>query len=83
MFLSFFSSSWCQGLAVVCDCGIPWTFLLTFFYYVYKNDNPSFYFHYDGSASYSSTEFFKSEKAFAFNFITMALFHSIPLNSEM
>ena len=24
-----FSSSWCQGLAVVCDCGTPWTFLLT------------------------------------------------------
>ena len=28
--LSFFSSSWCQGLAAACDCGIPWTFLLTF-----------------------------------------------------
>ena len=28
-FLSFFSSSWCQQLAAVCDCGIPWTFLLT------------------------------------------------------
>ena len=24
-----FSSCWCQGLAVVCDCGTPWTFLLT------------------------------------------------------
>ena len=24
-----FSSSWCLGLAVVCDCGTPWTFLLT------------------------------------------------------
>ena len=30
MFLSFFSSSWCRGLAAVCDCSIPWTFLLTF-----------------------------------------------------
>ena len=30
-FLSFFSSSWCQGLAAVCDCGTPWSFLLTFF----------------------------------------------------
>ena len=30
MFLSFFSSSWCRGLAAVCDCGIPWTFLLIF-----------------------------------------------------
>ena len=30
MLLSFFSSSWCRGLAAVCDCGIPWTFLLTF-----------------------------------------------------
>ena len=30
MFLSLFSSSWCRGLAVVCDCGIPWTFLLLF-----------------------------------------------------
>ena len=30
-FLSFFSSSWCRGLAAVCDCGTPWTFLLTFF----------------------------------------------------
>ena len=28
--LSFFSSSWCQGLAATCDCGAPWTFLLTF-----------------------------------------------------
>ena len=24
-----FSFSWCLGLAVVCDCGTPWTFLLT------------------------------------------------------
>ena len=31
MFLSFFSSSWCRGLAAVCDCGISWTFLLTFY----------------------------------------------------
>ena len=30
MFLSFFSSSWCRGLAAVCDCGIPWIFLLMF-----------------------------------------------------
>ena len=30
IFLSFFSSSWCRELAAVCDCGIPWTFLLTF-----------------------------------------------------
>ena len=29
-FLSFFSSSWCRGLAAVCDCGTPWTFLLTY-----------------------------------------------------
>ena len=29
--LSFFSSSWCLGLAAVCDCGTSWTFLLTFF----------------------------------------------------
>ena len=32
MFLSFFSSSWCRGLAAVCECGIPRTFLLTFFF---------------------------------------------------
>ena len=31
MLLSFFSSSWYRGLAAVCDCRIPWTFLLTFF----------------------------------------------------
>ena len=30
-FLFFFSSSWCQGLAAVCDCGAPWNFLLTVF----------------------------------------------------
>ena len=30
MFLSFFSSSWRRWLAAVCDCGIPWIFLLTF-----------------------------------------------------
>ena len=29
-FLSLFSSSWCRGLAVVCDCDTPWTFLLCF-----------------------------------------------------
>ena len=27
---------WCQGLAAACDCGTPWTFLLTF------KDNASF-----------------------------------------
>ena len=32
MFLSLFSSSWCRGLAAVCYRGIPWTFLLTFFF---------------------------------------------------
>ena len=26
-----FSVDGCGGLAAVCDCGIPWTFLLTFF----------------------------------------------------
>ena len=31
-FLSFFSSSLCRGLAVVCDWGTPWTFLLTLFF---------------------------------------------------
>ena len=30
LFFSYFSSSLCQGLAVTCDCGTPWTFLLTF-----------------------------------------------------
>ena len=30
IFLSFFFSSWCRWLAAVCDCRIPWTFLLTF-----------------------------------------------------
>ena len=25
------SSSWCLGRAAVCDCGTPWTFLLSFF----------------------------------------------------
>ena len=29
-FLSFFSSCSCRGLAAFCDCGTPWTFLLTF-----------------------------------------------------
>ena len=29
-FLSFFSSSWCRGLAAVCDCGTHWTFIVTF-----------------------------------------------------
>ena len=28
--LLFFSSSWCQGLDPVCDCGTPWIFLLIF-----------------------------------------------------
>ena len=29
-FLSFFSSTWCQGLTAASDCGTPWTFVLTF-----------------------------------------------------
>ena len=29
--LSVSSSSWGLGRAAVCDCGIPWTFLLPFF----------------------------------------------------
>ena len=29
-FVSFFSFSWCRGLAAVCDCDTSWTFLLTF-----------------------------------------------------
>ena len=33
-FLSFFSSSWCRGLVVACDCSTPWTFLLTFLIFV-------------------------------------------------
>ena len=27
-----FSSSWCLGRAAVCDCGTPWTSLLSFFF---------------------------------------------------
>ena len=38
-FCHFFSSSWCRGLAAVCDCGTPWTFLLTFFARVYFKEN--------------------------------------------
>ena len=30
--LSVSSSSWCLGRAAVCHCGIPWTFLLPFFF---------------------------------------------------
>ena len=30
-FLSVSSSSWCLGRAAACDCGTPWTFLLSFF----------------------------------------------------
>ena len=29
--LSVSSSFWCLGIAAVCDCGTPWTFLLPFF----------------------------------------------------
>ena len=37
-------SSWCRGLAAVCDCGMPWTFLLTCFrmFYVFKNSLDQF-----------------------------------------
>ena len=28
-------SSWCRGLAAVCDSGTPWTFLLTFFFVLF------------------------------------------------
>ena len=33
-FLSFFSSSLCQGMAAACSCGAPWAFLLTFLRHV-------------------------------------------------
>ena len=29
--LSVSSSSWCLGMAAVCECGTPWAFLLPFF----------------------------------------------------
>ena len=32
--MSVSSSSWGLGRAAVCDCGIPWTFLLPFFQYI-------------------------------------------------
>ena len=52
MFLSFFSSSWCQGLAAVCDCGIPWSFLLTFFlFHVKEEKNERNVFHNKGLTS--------------------------------
>ena len=35
LFLSVFSSSWCRGLASVCDHGTPWAFLLTCFLLVH------------------------------------------------
>ena len=38
----FFSSSWCLGRAVVCECGTLWTFLLPFFGIILKvNTKPS------------------------------------------
>ena len=33
-FLSVSSSSCCLGRAAVCDCGTPWTFLLSFFFFL-------------------------------------------------
>ena len=33
--LSVFSSSWGLGRAAVCDCGTPWTFLLSFFFFFF------------------------------------------------
>ena len=30
LILFLFSSSLCQGVAAVCDCGTPWTYLLTY-----------------------------------------------------
>ena len=36
MDLSVSSSSWGLGRAAVCDCGTPWTFLLPFFFYLFR-----------------------------------------------
>ena len=33
--LCLHASSWCPGLAAVCDCCTPWIFLLTFFCNIY------------------------------------------------
>ena len=37
---------WCRWLAVVCDCGTPWTILLTFFFLLFAivNDDIHVYF---------------------------------------
>ena len=35
--LSVSSSSWCLRRAAVCDCGVPWTFLLPFYVNLKKN----------------------------------------------
>ena len=32
------SSSWCLGWAAVCDCGTPWTFLLPFLMYKFRQN---------------------------------------------
>ena len=37
--LSFLSCTWCQGLAVTCACGTPWTFLLIIFRVVIRTTN--------------------------------------------
>ena len=39
--LSVSSSSWYLGRAAICDCGTPWTFLLSFFLNI-KTESPIF-----------------------------------------
>ena len=52
-----FSSSWCRGLAVVCDYGTPWTFLLTILkdshQTIGKTTEFIFYFKYEHCKLYS------------------------------
>ena len=40
IFLSFFSSSWCRGLAAVCDCCIPWNVFNFLFFILLKSVLP-------------------------------------------
>ena len=42
-YLSFFSSSWCQGLTAACDCGTPWTFQLTFSHFLKDATDSAFF----------------------------------------
>ena len=70
---------WCRGFAAVCDCGTPWTFLLTFYctlrFYVDIATNNILA---SSSISTSAQEIYKNQLMFNEDECSKPIPHSYP-----